>query len=116
MVEKNKTKKWLWYKIVNLVILIILIILTIAFTVMFVIDQKAYTVVFLMSVLLLGIWVTGYFMGHFLFMNRENIKDGTRKLFDDYRKKDKNKNKESKAEKIKRLEKELADLKEEEED
>lgn len=94
-----------WYKIANFVILVILIILTIAFTVMFVIDQKTYTVAFLMSVLLLGILITGYFMGHFLFMNKESIKEWTRKLFDDYRKKDKDKNKESKADKIKRLEK-----------
>ncbi|WHQ37105.1 hypothetical protein [Spiroplasma sp. SV19] len=113
MTKELKPKKWSWYKIINLVILIILIILTIVFTVLYVLDQKTYTVAFLISVLLLGIWVTGYFMGHFLFMNKDNIKDGTRKLFDDYRKKDKNKNKESKEEKIKRLEKELADLKEE---
>ncbi|WP_426605734.1 hypothetical protein [Spiroplasma endosymbiont of Glossina fuscipes fuscipes] len=111
MTKESKLKKWSWYKIVNLVVLIIL---TIVFTVLFVINQKKYTIAFLISVLLLGIWVTGYFMGHFLFMNKENIKDGTRKLFDDYRKKDKNK--ESKAEKIKQLEKELAELKKEEED
>ncbi|WP_425380088.1 hypothetical protein [Spiroplasma endosymbiont of Stenodema calcarata] len=112
MIKESKQKKWLWYKIVNIVILIILIILTVVFTVLFVINQKIYTLAFLFTVLLLGIWVTGYFMGHFLFMNRDNIKDGTRKVFDDYRKKDDDKNKESKEDKIKRLEKELADLKE----
>ncbi|WP_424526591.1 hypothetical protein [Spiroplasma endosymbiont of Glossina fuscipes fuscipes] len=66
MTKESKLKKWSWYKIVNLVVLIIL---TIVFTVLFVINQKKYTIAFLISVLLLGIWVTGYFMGHFLFMN-----------------------------------------------
>ncbi|WP_425379179.1 hypothetical protein [Spiroplasma endosymbiont of Polydrusus pterygomalis] len=81
-------KKWTWYRIVNVVILIILILLTSIFTVLFIMNQEKYMVAFLITILFLGVWVIGYFMGHFFYMNKDNIRVGARKLVDDYRKKD----------------------------
>ncbi|PQP78579.1 hypothetical protein C6B38_05250 [Spiroplasma sp. ChiS] len=116
MAKKINKKKWSWYRIVNLVVLCILILLTCIFTVLFVINHEKYTVAFLITILFLGVWVIGYFMGHFLFINKDNLWIGARKLMRDYRKKDddgSNPPSESKEERIKRLEQELADLKKE---
>lgn len=116
MAKKINKKQWSWYRIINVVVLCILILLTCIFTVLFIINQEKYTVAFLITILFLGVWVIGYFMGHFFFMNKDNLRIWTRKIMRDYRKKDddgSNPPLANKEERIKQLEQELADLKKE---
>ncbi len=114
MEKKINKKQWSWYLIINVVVLCILILLTCIFTVLFIINQEKYTVAFLITILFLGIWVIGYFMGHFFFMNKDNIRILERKIMKEYRKKDddgSNPPLVKNEERIKQLEQELADLK-----
>ncbi|AGM24626.1 hypothetical protein [Spiroplasma chrysopicola] len=117
-----KKKQIKWTKIINLTAIILLTVLTIIFSVLIVIDQKKFIIAFAFSVLFLGLWVGVYFLIVFLGSNKEAIKSGAKKLVSDYRKKptspnpSDNEKPTSKAEKIKKLEAEIAKLKAQDEE
>ncbi|AHF57206.1 hypothetical protein [Spiroplasma eriocheiris] len=117
-----KKKKRPWFKIINFSAISILFVLTIIFLVLYILYPGKYDVAFFIFVFIFGLWIVILFTGTFLFYKKDDIAEGAKKLVADYKKKPKNDDedpsddqpsveKETKEEKIKRLEEELKKLK-----